>query len=274
MVPTSRVLTCLLYVGLFLTISGLALAGNAPCAGPTADSGGPAGSAPGDDLPVAASDGHCGPVWAYGTEVTGEPWFEDRDGISYYHGVYQFFPRKQQSPPTTPPLPAPVFAAMLIYDEAGIAARRATTLSEWVRLYTEVLDAHPDVVVSYTTRGGTIGMKFADVPYTLGVNCPLDSPVSGRRAANPDSIRRAELDEFWHFYREGCWIIWGTDYFMLVPPARQPKTAEAINGLMAFKASGLTGAALARAIATIDIKDTALQEDGFVQDLMTPQEGK
>jgi hypothetical protein len=253
---------------------GFGVAGNAPCPEPLGEGDVPPSSEPGDDFPVPASDGPRGPVWAYGTEVPGDPWFEDRDGISYYHGVYQFFPRKRQPPPTIPPLPAADLAAKQVLDEAWAAARKVTTRSEWLRLYTQVLDTHRDVVESYTRGSRGVVIEFADVPFPYSISCPIDSPQSGRRAANPDSIRREEIDEFWHYYKEGCWIIWGVDYFMLVPPARQPKTTVAINRLMAFKASNLTGAALARAVATIDIRDTALQDHDFVRDLMTPQEGR
>ena len=52
------------------------------------------------------------------------------------------------------------------------------------------------------------------------------------------------------------------------PPAWQAKTVAAIDSVTALKNSGLQGDALTRAIAIIDVQNTALEEDNFLRDLI------
>ena len=216
-----------------------------------------------------------GPVWAYGAEVQGEAWFEEREGVSYYQGRYQYWPRahREEAPAALTELdPLTAHAcevAGTVLDEASAAAGSAVTQSDWERLYTQVLEAHRDVVISYTPNGRTIAIEFANLPVKYVISCPVNPARSGRIASDPDSVRQTQVDRFWKFYNNGSWVFWGSDYFMVVPPIWQAKTIAAIDSVTALKNSGLQGEALTRAIVAIDIKNTALEEDNFVRDLIS-----
>lgn len=216
-----------------------------------------------------------GPVWAYGAEVPGEAWFEERESVSYYQGTHQYWPRALRNQEYLPKIdPDPITAAAStaafdILDEASAAASTATTASEWEYCYTQVLEAHRDAVVSYTTLERTITIEFVNVPIKYVISCPVNPPARSRRvASDSDSVRQAQVDRFWKFYNNGSWIFWGSDYFTVVPPVWQAKTIDAIDRITALKISGLRGEELTRAIADIDLKNTALEEDNFLRDLI------
>ncbi|MFA5107338.1 MAG: hypothetical protein WC497_03350 [Patescibacteria group bacterium] len=216
-----------------------------------------------------------GPVWAYGAEVQGEAWFEERDGVSYYQGRYQYWPRahREEAPTALTELDLQTAqaykAAGAVIDEASTAARSAATPSDWVRLYTQVLEAHRDVVISYEPGGRTIRIEFANIPIKCIIRCPVNPPARSQQAASDSNrVRQIQVDRFWKFYNNGSWIFWGSGYFTVIHPIWQAKTIAAIDSVTALKASGLSGDALTRAIAMIDVKNTALEEDNFLRDLI------
>lgn len=210
-----------------------------------------------------------GPVWAYGTEVNGEPWFEEREGVAYYQGVYQYWPRAPR-PGGTEILSVPPEASIAyqILSEASAASYGAKTQAEWAACYEQVLEVHRNVVISYTTTDRTITIQFAGVPFACVIGSPFSSTRSGQTASDPDSTRQAQIERFWKFYNNGSWIFWGSDYFTVVPPVWQGKTIAAIDQIVALVESDLTGDALQSAINRVDVKNTALEEDNFLRDLI------
>ncbi len=217
-----------------------------------------------------------GPLWAYGTEVAGEPWFDVRDGIAYYQGVVQYWPRlpREDGLPDPPELwPSDPFQkAHLLLTQANARAATAQTRYEWLEGWVGTLEQHRDVAEDFDIGWSEITIQFEGLPDVLVKTIPTQFPVPQPKAVDRDEAVQQQIDRFMKKYQEGCWILIGSDYLTFVPPQRQQKTVEAIDAVNALIDQGLAGPELKEAVTSIDVQDTPLEDDSkFLRDLMAQE---
>ncbi len=217
-----------------------------------------------------------GPLWAYGTEVNGKPWFEVRDGIAYYQGVVQYWPRLPREDYYSDRLQIwprdPFKRAHLLMMQANAAAAAAQTRYEWLDCWVGTLELNQDIAESFEVGWAEITIQFEGLPDVFIKTIPTQFPVPQPKAGDPEETVQQQIDRFWKRYNEGCWILLGSDYLTFVPPQRQQKTAEAIDAVNALIDQGLTGLALKEAVASIDVENTPLEDDSkFLRDLLAQE---
>jgi len=211
-----------------------------------------------------------GPVWAYGAEVNGEPWFDVHDGVAHYQGEVQYYPRlplEDQSGAVV--VEKRVRDAHNVLVAATTEANRAFTPSGYVTSYCQELDKYEgSIVTSYHVQWNEIIIRFKDwgIDYHQGI--PLTFPATQWQGRDPGDALEEQVERFWTRYDEGNWICWGSDYFMIVPREWQQRSADAIDQVNQLIDSGLRGDALQAAVDQIDVKDTPLKEPGFLRDLL------
>ncbi len=265
-----RLLLCSLSLGVIFISSD--------AAAPGGSSGAPATAS----LPPSTAG--RGPVWAYGEEVHGDPWFETRGDTLYYQGKYPYYPRRpnwaalaayRAANPDRPETEAEK-AAWRVWSLAGAATKTARSEEEWFRLFTGVLDQHRDIVTKYEINGDAIMAWFAEVAAPMGTSAPRPGhyPPSAqprRQYRDRATVRKDEEKRFWSSYRHGDWFCFGDRYTAVVPPTGHPEMVAAIDSLDALVASGLKGDALRSEIISLHL-DHELEPEEFLRDLLDQAE--
>jgi hypothetical protein len=133
-----------------------------------------------------------------------------------------------------------------------------------------VLDQHRDVVTSYTVDETSINAWFKDLNFFYSIKVGRQFPPEPVKMKDKETVRQEQEERFWKTYHSGCWVCWGVGYGVDVPRAWQPKTAAVIDSVHALMSTGATGDGLRAAISRLDGKNTPLECEDFLKDLLDP----
>ena len=176
--------------------------------------------------------------FGYGHMFTGDPDFAVTGDTLFVSGTIKgaaqpYYPRREASEPAIADNSYPEYDALI--DEAHAAASSAADSWSWSLAFTTSLNTHlGQEVISIDPREDAIRVQFAN-GREISVMVPCGAPETPRTFKLADEIARQQA-QFADYVGRKVWVIWGSNYTILVPPQRHTDMLVAMEKI----ASGLS----------------------------------